>query len=89
MIYVKFEDMLAAIPYPIKSKSTDYAKEVRAYHDAVAQVNESFHQALAENYGTLFSARELDLWGLAWEKGHSGGLSDVESEYSSMSVLII
>lgn len=77
------------------SKTTETVVDEEAYKEArrvyYAESNrlvESFKSDLEEEYGTQDNPKKDLLFSKAWDHGHSGGFSEVESVYGDLVDLI-
>lgn len=69
--------------------SLEVQKEMRQHIKAKeAELLEQSRYDLAEEFGVSGHNKEQELWRLAWEYGHSAGLTEVVLYYEELSVLL-
>ena len=67
----------------------EYNKDKRdEYHKRGKEINHKFKLALFKEYGVETNIKREKCWELAWERGHSGGYSEVELEFIDLAELI-
>ena len=62
--------------------------EVARVNAETARLADELMTRLEDEYGVANHPKAGALWRIAWDRGHSGGLSDVESNYSELVELI-
>ncbi len=70
----------------------NYRNELRAarnkYSEEQYKIDEEFKLALYEEYGVETNPKREKVFSMAWERGHSSGYGEVESEFMDLVDLI-
>jgi len=72
----------------IERGEAEYKEARRAYGAETARLEAQFKADLEEETGLQNHPKKDKLYAKAWERGHSGGLSEVYNEYLDLSDLL-
>ncbi len=82
MIYQKYEKKIQEEANPL------FDIDGVEYDNAHYRINDEFKQAIFKEYGIEDHPKGELIWAKSWEKGHSGGYSQIEIEFLDMLDLI-
>jgi hypothetical protein len=85
------------VPYPHRPDSdtkhlpgvwAQYQEQRDAYEADQQRLNSEFEDDLAAEFGVTDNPKRHVLYGIAWDRGHSGGYSEVYGVYADLVDLI-
>jgi len=65
-----------------------YRAHLKAYNDESAKLHREFRDDLFEDYGVSDNPKRFKCFEIAWEKGHSFGLEEVDGRFGDFVELI-
>lgn len=87
--FVGTYDEISAEIERVKEEAEGRFKEEREeYYLEGRRLEDQFKKDLEADFGLENNPKKDQLWKLAWERGHSNGLSEVYAEYAELSSLI-
>lgn len=88
---MNFDKYVNEKPHPkMKDFSTkeEWNIEAEKYRREVLALRKKFQEDLAEEYELTGHPKEDKVFNMAWDRGHSAGLSEVEQEYAELASLL-
>lgn len=78
------------VPYPHRTSDHSlWILQKKIYNEGAETVKAKFRAALEKEYHTTGSPKADLLWEMAWDAGHSCGLSEVLSYYEKFAALVM